>query len=348
MSVSYTTVGWNRQKKRYDAFMLACVAIYLAAFLGLGLLLFPNMSPEILIIRAAGTCAILMLHVVLAIGPLARLWPWFTPALYNRRHLGVATFLLGLFHAALATGWYHAGGDVHPLLSLLTANTRAGSLRAFPFEWAGLGALLILFLMAATSHDFWLANLTPRVWKSLHMLVYLAYFLLVAHVFLGVLQSERTPLYPALLIVGAATLLSLHLAAARKQRRVDRHLKPALNDAFVDVAAIDDIKPDRAIGVCVNGERIAVFRHGERAEKFSAVANRCAHQHGPLAEGKVIDGCITCPWHGYQYVPETGCSPPPFTEKVDTYAVRIVKGRVLVNPNKIDGSPPADRAQHHE
>ena len=52
---------------------------------------------------------------------------------------------------------------------------------------------MILFLMAATSHDFWMANLTAPVWKSLHMLVYLAYGLLVLHVTLGVLQAETSP-----------------------------------------------------------------------------------------------------------------------------------------------------------
>jgi hypothetical protein len=25
---------------------------------------------------------------------------------------------------------------------------------------------------------------------------------------------------------------------------------------------------------------------------------------GPLGEGKIIDGCVTCPWHGYQYLPD--------------------------------------------
>ncbi len=334
MSVSYTTVGWNRAKKRYDGVMLACVVTFLALFIALGSLLVPNLSFEILLIRALAVCAFLMLHVVLAIGPLARLSPWFMPALYNRRHLGVATFIISLFHAALATGWYHAGGDVNPILSLLTANTRVDSLRDFPFEWPGLGALLVLFLMAATSHDFWLANLSPRVWKTLHMTVYLAYFFLVVHVSLGALQTERSPLYPTLLVLGAFTLVVLHLVAARKQRHIDRELDANTTDGFVDVGAIDDIQLNRAVSICVRGKRIAVFRHGEQGANISAVANRCAHQHGPLAEGKIIDGCITCPWHGYQYVPDTGRSPPPFTEYIDTYAVRIVGGRVFVNPNQ--------------
>ncbi|MCB0599501.1 MAG: Rieske (2Fe-2S) protein, partial [Phaeodactylibacter sp.] len=60
----------------------------------------------------------------------------------------------------------------------------------------------------------------------------------------------------------------------------------------------------------------------------------------PLGEGKIVDGCITCPWHGYQYRPEDGQSPPPFTEKVATYDVKVVDGKVYVNPEPYpEGTP---------
>ncbi len=67
--------------------------------------------------------------------------------------------------------------------------------------------------------------------------------------------------------------------------------------------------------------------------KLSAINNICKHQNGPLGEGKVIDGCVTCPWHGYQYSPEDGCSPPPFTEKVATYELKIKDDWVFVKPD---------------
>ena len=53
---------------------------------------------------------------------------------------------------------------------------------------------------------------------------------------------------------------------------------------------------------------------------------------GPIGEGKIVDGCITCPWHGFQYDPVTGCSPPPFTERIETYDVLLQDGFVWVNP----------------
>ena len=86
---------------------------------------------------------------------------------------------------------------------------------------------------------------------------------------------------------------------------------------------------ERARIVCLSGERVAIFKYDG---KISAVSNVCQHQNGPLGEGRIIDGCITCPWHGYQYQPDTGASPPPFVEKVPTFNVRVKSGRVFVHP----------------
>ena len=65
---------------------------------------------------------------------------------------------------------------------------------------------------------------------------------------------------------------------------------------------------------------------------LSAVSNVCAHQNGPLGEGAVLDGCITCPWHGFQYRLEDGCAPPPYNEKLPTYRLKVENGQVFVHP----------------
>jgi nitrite reductase/ring-hydroxylating ferredoxin subunit len=88
----------------------------------------------------------------------------------------------------------------------------------------------------------------------------------------------------------------------------------------VDVCAVDEIPENRAKIGLVAGERVAVFRY---QGMISAVSNVCRHQNGPLGEGKIIDGCITCPWHGYQYRPDTGSSPPPYTDTIPTFRVRV-------------------------
>jgi nitrite reductase/ring-hydroxylating ferredoxin subunit len=327
VSIGYQAVGWNRQKRLYDGLLGGGCALYLVLFVAVGAARDPHVTLETLVIRALGSLALLLLHVVLAIGPLCRLDSRFLPLLYNRRHLGVTMFLLAAAHGLFSLFQFHAQGDEHPLVSLFTANASYGSLPGFPFEVLGFLALAILFLMAATSHDFWLFNLTPRVWKGLHMLVYPAYGLVVGHVALGTLQVERDPLLEGVLVLGVGAVLALHLAAGWRERRCDREL--AAGAGWVDVGPAQELRDGRARVVTLAGERVAVFRHGERV---SAISNLCAHQNGPLGEGRIVDGCITCPWHGYQYRPEDGCSPPPFQERVPTYSVRIERGRVLVDP----------------
>jgi nitrite reductase/ring-hydroxylating ferredoxin subunit len=258
----------------------------------------------------------------------------------------VATFLVGLFHGALATGYYHAFGRLNPLVSLLSTNTHFDSLTAFPFEILGVLALLILFLMAATSHDFWQKNLSPGVWKALHMLVYPAYGLLVLHVTLGALHAEDNGLYALLVGLGLTTVVSLHLAAGWRERRRDH--RPAAPEGaadggrWIDVGPVDEIADNRAKVVCLDGrERVAVFRYGGR---ISAVANVCAHQGGPLGEGKFVDGCITCPWHGWQYLPANGQSPPPFQERIATFRVRVQNRRVFLDPRPLPPGTPIEPA----
>jgi nitrite reductase/ring-hydroxylating ferredoxin subunit/DMSO/TMAO reductase YedYZ heme-binding membrane subunit len=333
MSAGYRAIGWTPHKKLYDALLVGGVALYVGLFTAVGLGLDREATVETQLLRASGTCALLLLHVILAIGPLARLDRRFLPLLYNRRHLGVTMFLLASTHAVLATVQFHGGGDLHPLVSVLVGNPRYDSFVQFPFEVLGLAALLILFAMAATSHDFWLANLTAPVWKSLHMLVYLAYALLVLHVALGVLQAERHPALAAMLGLGTLTLGALHVAAAWRERAGDEEWSsPREADGFVPVCRVGDIREKRARLVCLGGERIAVFKYDG---KVSAVSNVCQHQNGPLAEGKIVDGCVTCPWHGYQYRPESGASPPPFTERIPTFRVKVVGDQIYVDPRPL-------------
>lgn len=332
MSAGYKAVQWSPAKRRYDLVLGVLFALYLVAFLGVTASLRPEMTVETALLRAFGTAAFLLLHVALAIGPLTRLDLRYLPLLWNRRHLGVTTFLCGLAHGGFALVQFHAFGDRFPLISLLVSNTRFESLTWFPFQLLGAIALAILFVMAATSHDFWLTQLTAPVWKAIHFGGYAVYALLVGHVALGVLQDERA-LLPALLVgLGMVVLVGLHLLAAARERRLDRALAEAEADGFVAAARLDEIPEGRARVVSLGGERVAVFRH---TGTISAISNVCQHQNGPLGEGRIVDGCVTCPWHGYQYRPEDGASPPPFTERVPTFRVRIEGRRVLVDPRPL-------------
>lgn len=340
MSVGFRAVQWNRDKVVYDAILLAGVIAFIGTFLFVSFSLHPAKdSPDEIdrFIRAFGVCAFAMLTIVLSIGPLARLSPRFLPLLYNRRHFGVFTFIVAALHVGFMIEWYRVQGNLPNLLVELMTWADYARFIGFPFKALGIAALLILFVMAATSHDFWLGFLTPPVWKAIHMALYVAYGLVVLHVALGIMQYDRSPLIPAMLFVGFGIVTALHIAAGVRERWRDggRVISPG----WIAVGPPQSI-PDKGARIVTapDGERIAVFRDGNR---IGALTNLCAHQNGPLGEGRIIDGCITCPWHGYQYRLEDGCAPAPFTEKLTTYRVRIHRGFVEVDPVPLPPGTPA-------
>ena len=129
--------------------------------------------------------------------------------------------------------------------------------------------------------------------------------------------------------VGTISIITLHILTGVREYKVDNKESEKAND-WIRVGLISDIKDKRAITVQNGNDRVAVFRNGR---KISAVSNYCRHQGGPLSEGKIVKGCITCPWHGYQYYPHNGCSPPPFTEKIETYNLKLLGEEIFMDPD---------------
>lgn len=332
MSVKYIPVQWNPNKWFYDAIMLVGVALFLYVFLYVSPEILGHerpINPQVHNARAFGACAFTMLTVILCIGPLARLDERFLPLLYNRRHFGVMTVFVAITHASYIIDWYFAFSSSNKYEALLFSNTSYDQLAGFPFEIFGVFALLVLVILAATSHDFWLKFLSPPVWKRIHYLIYPAYISVVAHVSLGILQDQQNHVFTVLFIGGALTVGILHLLAAFKDRGRDR-ATAIKGSAWLSVARASEFEDGFAkVRLLPNGERVAVYLMDG---KFSAISNACAHQNGPLGEGKVIDCLVTCPWHGFQYDVRNGRSPAPFTEKVPTYNLRIEGDTVQVDP----------------
>jgi nitrite reductase/ring-hydroxylating ferredoxin subunit/DMSO/TMAO reductase YedYZ heme-binding membrane subunit len=341
MSVGYRAVQWNKAKLVYDGILIASVVLYVGTFNAIAYWLHPPEDIPARLdvhIRSFGSCAFIMLTIILSIGPLARLDRRFLPLLYNRRHFGVLAFIVASMHFFFLLKWYVAQDALMNLPNELMTWPDYLKFIGFPFKALGLAALLVLFVMAATSHDFWLGFLTPPVWKGLHMALYVAYALIVMHVALGIMQYERTLLIPAMLAGGFGTVATLHILAGRRERAGDRGVA-AGSEGWITVGPPQSI-PDKAARIVAapGGERIAVFRDGVT---IGALTNLCAHQNGPLGEGRIIDGCITCPWHGFQYRLGDGCAPPPFKEKLATFRVRLRDGILEVNPAPLPPGTPA-------
>jgi nitrite reductase/ring-hydroxylating ferredoxin subunit len=171
----------------------------------------------------------------------------------------------------------------------------------------------------------------------------------VLHVAYGALQIEDSTAYAVLVLGAVAVVCGLHLAAAVRSRGSDRDAPVWVSlegTRYLDAGMAHTIPEDRARSLFVpDAERIAVIRYGDQV---SALHGVCAHQGGPLYEGKVIDGCLTCPWHGWQYRPGDGCAPPPFVERIPTYNIRLKDGRVLVDPRPLPSGTPVAPARISE
>jgi nitrite reductase/ring-hydroxylating ferredoxin subunit len=75
----------------------------------------------------------------------------------------------------------------------------------------------------------------------------------------------------------------------------------ALDTAGVtDLSTLPDATPTKArAGI----NDIVLVRMSGTVHALHAV---CAHAGGPLAEGKVVDGCLECPWHGSRFRIDNG------------------------------------------
>lgn len=95
------------------------------------------------------------------------------------------------------------------------------------------------------------------------------------------------------------------------------------------VATIDDLEPETAKKVIVDGEQLCLAR-GEDG-RFYAVSDVCSHEDYSLSEGEVWGTEIECPQHGSRFDLATGVPHAlPATTPVRTYPVELRGEEVLV------------------
>jgi nitrite reductase/ring-hydroxylating ferredoxin subunit len=133
-------------------------------------------------------------------------------------------------------------------------------------------------------------------------------------------------------LAGAAALgvgghLGGHLSYA-KAVGVDATALGAGLDDWTDAGAAADLLDDVPVCRSVAGVDVLLVRHDGQV---LALADRCSHRGGPLHEGTVEDGCVTCPLHGSRFRLSDGSverGPSPYPQP--TFAVRETAGRLEV------------------
>jgi glycine betaine catabolism B len=84
---------------------------------------------------------------------------------------------------------------------------------------------------------------------------------------------------------------------------LNQYLVRILEEDFVKVAETEDIQTPQMIAVEVDGEKICLANANG---KYYAIGNMCTHMGGPLAEGKLEEHVVQCPWHGSRFDIRTG------------------------------------------
>jgi nitrite reductase/ring-hydroxylating ferredoxin subunit len=100
-----------------------------------------------------------------------------------------------------------------------------------------------------------------------------------------------------------------------------------MNENWVEAGRSEAIEEGAAIEWVSGNQILAIFRDGGQ---LYAIDGMCAHQGGPLADGRVERGCVTCPWHGWQYELATGIQTINRQPLQQTYEVRERDGVVEV------------------
>lgn len=96
---------------------------------------------------------------------------------------------------------------------------------------------------------------------------------------------------------------------------------------WLKTCLIKEIPEGRVLEKQVKDRSVLLYRDGEMV---SCVDNVCAHLGMPLEMGEIVDGIITCPYHGFQYLLATGeCLTVPEVQ-LKVHAVRVVGENVEV------------------
>ncbi|MGL5626121.1 MAG: Rieske 2Fe-2S domain-containing protein [Candidatus Rhabdochlamydia sp.] len=89
------------------------------------------------------------------------------------------------------------------------------------------------------------------------------------------------------------------------------------------------------LGIILNGIPLVLFRSEERMQ---VLADRCPHRGVPLSKGFIREGCLVCPYHGWQFkgngtchsIPGINCYSSKKIHQVPSYQVKERYGLIWV------------------
>lgn len=122
---------------------------------------------------------------------------------------------------------------------------------------------------------------------------------------------------------------------------------PARTDGFLYAADDAAVVDGTGLTVEVAGREYALFRvKGE----VQALDSACPHEGAPLAQGEIVDGVVTCPWHGWTFSACSGCSLEPRGQDLKKYRTKVEDGKIYIEtaaPAKLPAESAVDAVLGH-
>jgi phenylpropionate dioxygenase-like ring-hydroxylating dioxygenase large terminal subunit len=84
---------------------------------------------------------------------------------------------------------------------------------------------------------------------------------------------------------------------------------PDFANVWTPVAFTNELRGDGPLGVVVAGTKVVLFRSGGR---LAALLDRCPHRGVALSLGRVREGCLECPFHGWRFDADGACAQVPW------------------------------------
>jgi nitrite reductase/ring-hydroxylating ferredoxin subunit/uncharacterized membrane protein len=129
------------------------------------------------------------------------------------------------------------------------------------------------------------------------------------------------------LVANAAGYLGGHLVFG-EQVGVDHTAVQRPPHEFVAVLRAAELPENELRHVMANGMPVLLLRRGGR---IYAIAETCSHLGGPLAEGKLEDRSVICPWHGSRFALDDGrVLDGPATFPQPCFETRVQDGQIEV------------------
>jgi nitrite reductase/ring-hydroxylating ferredoxin subunit len=146
-------------------------------------------------------------------------------------------------------------------------------------------------------------------------------------------RSSRALRLAGLAALGAASFLGGHLSfrlagGANHAEPVPHLVPPGWHYLMIDA----DLPEGQPVRQMIGEIPVIAIRSGGDVH---VLADRCSHLSGPLSDGELADGCVTCPWHGSVFrISDGSVVSGPATAPQPAFESRLAGGAIQVRlPN---------------